>query len=355
MSIGEIVNLYRDKELVIRPEFQRLFRWTKSQQSRLIESILLGIPLPSIFVMQRHDGVWEVIDGLQRLSTILGFMGELRDEGTGLVLPPNRLSGTEYLPSLEGVAFESESENDALALTSGQRINFKRSKIDLNILLPESDEKAKYELFDRLNTGGSPPTPQEVRNAQLIMRDSSFFEWMESLRSDDNFQNSIGISNRRYDESYDAELVTRFFVLLNTPGDSLKGIKDNIDTFLSREIFQFVDSGASFDREFQGNLFKSTFKLINDAAGDNSFRRFDIAKGRFTGPFSVGAFEAITVGVGTHCEAWAARSDANEALLDLIQGLWTNSVFKNRSGSGISSAQRIPYTVPEARNYFAAQ
>src|SRR5215211_9324737 len=70
MSIGELLNLYRDGELDIHPEFQRFFRWSDWQKSRLIESILLGIPIPSIFVAQRQDGVWDVIDGLQRLSTI---------------------------------------------------------------------------------------------------------------------------------------------------------------------------------------------------------------------------------------------------------------------------------------------
>ena len=80
MSIGELVNLYRDKELDLHPEFQRFYRWSPQQKSRWIESILLGIPLPSFFVVQRDDGVWDVIDGLQRLSTILELMGELRTE-----------------------------------------------------------------------------------------------------------------------------------------------------------------------------------------------------------------------------------------------------------------------------------
>ena len=73
MSVGELTNLYRDDELDIHPEFQRFFRWTQKQKSRFIESLLLGIPIPSIFVYQRQDGVWDVIDGVQRLSTIFEF------------------------------------------------------------------------------------------------------------------------------------------------------------------------------------------------------------------------------------------------------------------------------------------
>src|SRR6476659_2651337 len=87
MSIGELINLYRDNELDVHPEFQRIYRWTDIQKTRLIESILLGIPLPPIFVAQRSDGVWDVVDGVQRLSTILQFVGMLKDE-EGEIIPP---------------------------------------------------------------------------------------------------------------------------------------------------------------------------------------------------------------------------------------------------------------------------
>ena len=117
MSIGEIVNLYRDGELDIHPEFQRFYRWSAEQKSRLIESILLGIPLPSIFVSQREDGVWDVVDGLQRLSTILELIGELRNEN-GDRLPALTLTRTKYLPSLEGMEWKSENPEIAIGSTN---------------------------------------------------------------------------------------------------------------------------------------------------------------------------------------------------------------------------------------------
>src|SRR5215204_5137795 len=80
VSIGEWISLYENRELDIHPEFQRVFRWTDAQKTSLIESILLGIPIPSVFVSQRADGVWDVVDGLQRLSTIFQFMGIFKDE-----------------------------------------------------------------------------------------------------------------------------------------------------------------------------------------------------------------------------------------------------------------------------------
>ena len=109
MSVGELISMYEHDELDLHPQFQRFFRWTNLQKSRLIESLLLGIPVPSIFVSQRTDGVWDVIDGLQRLSTILQFVGILKDEN-GNLKEPLYLTATDYLPSLNerrGMAMKS--------------------------------------------------------------------------------------------------------------------------------------------------------------------------------------------------------------------------------------------------------
>ena len=80
ISIGEIISMYKDGDIDIHPEFQRFFRWTSLQKTMLIESILLNIPIPPIFVAQRKDGIWDIVDGLQRMSTILQFTGVLQDE-----------------------------------------------------------------------------------------------------------------------------------------------------------------------------------------------------------------------------------------------------------------------------------
>ena len=109
MSIGEWISLYENNEIDIHPEFQRIFRWTSSQKTSLIESILLGIPIPPIFVSQRDDGVWDVVDGLQRLSTIYEFVGKLKDEDQKL-LDPLVLEKTKYLSNLEGKKWEDPDD-----------------------------------------------------------------------------------------------------------------------------------------------------------------------------------------------------------------------------------------------------
>ena len=168
MSIGELANLYRDRELDLQPEFQRFFRWTPLQKSKLIESLLLGIPIPSIFVAQRSaDGVWDVVDGLQRLSTIFEFMGLLRDE-KNVVLPATRLEATDYLPSLANKVWDEEvttkpadSPVEDEALSQSQRLIIKRTKLAINIVKRESAADTKLELFHRLNSLGSKLSDQE--------------------------------------------------------------------------------------------------------------------------------------------------------------------------------------------------
>src|ERR1700691_5301232 len=167
IAIGEWISIYEKGELDIHPEFQRFFRWTLRQKSRLIESLLLGIPVPQIFVAQRADGVWDVVDGLQRLSTIFEFVGILLDEDKKK-LSPLTLDATLYLPSLKGRRWEDTDHPDQ-SLTVAQRLLIKRAKIGASIILKESDEMAKFELFQRLNTGGSMLSDQEVRNSILVM------------------------------------------------------------------------------------------------------------------------------------------------------------------------------------------
>ena len=79
MSFGEIMNMYERDEIIINPDFQRLYRWTDYQKTRFIESVIIGIPIPPIFVAEDSQGRWEVVDGLQRLSTIFSFFGVLKN------------------------------------------------------------------------------------------------------------------------------------------------------------------------------------------------------------------------------------------------------------------------------------
>ena len=134
MSIGELSNLYQDGDLKINPIYQRMFRWDITQQSALIESILLNIPIPPIYVYQNEQGKWNLIDGQQRLSTIFKFMGILKkdSEDEEEIVESEPLVRTKFLPSLEGKYWDNEDKS--ISLTDAQRRYIKRAKILINLI-----------------------------------------------------------------------------------------------------------------------------------------------------------------------------------------------------------------------------
>ncbi len=124
MSIGELVGMYERQELILRPQYQRYFRWTAEQKSKLIESILIGLPLPSFFMAQDEYGNWEVVDGMQRLSTILDFMGELKG---GNVMQEGYRRFDKLCDNLFYLdAFAGKTWND---LPRRIQLDFKRTKV----------------------------------------------------------------------------------------------------------------------------------------------------------------------------------------------------------------------------------
>ena len=238
MSIGEWVSMYREEEIDIHPEFQRFFRWTNYQKTRFIESILLGIPIPPIFVSQSEGGVWDVVDGLQRLSTIYEFMGLLKDEN-GKRLPHLILQKTKYLPGLEGKVWD-DKKKPSKSFDQPQRLSIKRSKLHVNIILRESDEKTKYELFQRLNTGGSPLSDQEVRNCLMVMVDKTFYKNIRDMSLDSSFQDCVALTDKALSEQYDVELALRFVLLRSIDQAGLKRIKGDVGEFLTDEMMSAI-------------------------------------------------------------------------------------------------------------------
>lgn len=339
MSVGEVVNMYRDRELIIQPEYQRLFRWSIDKQSRLIESILLGIPLPPIFVSTNEDAVWEVVDGLQRLSTILRFMHELRVEPTDEKKVPEPLVGTRYLPSLEGVTWSGPGAR----FSNTERIAFKRARLDLRILLKDSDKKVRYDLFDRLNSGGAVTSAQEVRTAILLMEYPEFYRWLNELRNLDVFSSCIPLTKRQTDEQYDIELVLRFLSLYYAEDPaSLRNLSD-MDTILTEQALELA-ADPHFEREAVQRRFAETFQVLN-SLGPDVFRKFHEAKQKPVGAFSVSAYEAVTQGVYDHLPEWLSvpPGEREERLLQRVKRLWSDADFLANSGAGVRPTQRIPH------------
>jgi hypothetical protein len=356
MSINEAIAMYQDKELEIHPEFQRIFRWTLEQQSRLVESVFLGIPVPPIFVAQRTDGIWDVVDGVQRLSTLFRFAGVLRTADGEPDRPEPLLEG-EYLPGLRGVFWAADvpvtdGNKQSTELTDAQRRFFKRARLDFQIVQKESDEQAKFDLFQRLNSG-TRLSEQEARSCLAVMLDPDFARWLEALANNQDYEATVDISDRREQEAYDVESVLRYLAIVNTPGDGLVGMGD-VGDFLTRRMRDFI-SDPSFNRDAQRQRFEFVFDVLNTALGSGAFKRYDAERDDFRGKFSISAFEAIASGVAMNEDAWrtVAPAERSPLLRQRARAVWEDSVFEERSGGGKAAERRIPYMAEVGKRIFS--
>jgi hypothetical protein len=298
MSYGELANLYESRELIIRPEFQRLFRWTATQKTRFIESILLGFPTPAIFVAEDAQGVWELVDGLQRVATVLEFMGKLRQE-TGELIEASTLIRAGHkprLPSIDGMTFAN--------LSLQARLSIKRAGCRVEVIKVGSEPTMKYEVFERLNTGGSPLTPQEVRNCIFRATNPEFMEWIESLATFTPFADNLGLSEFQKNSMFDRGLILRYFALKNAYTE----FEHDVEPFITDFVREVLENERPCDKNEEDGLFKEVFTKIAEAMGEDCWRHY--RNGRHKGPLSVYVFETISTGVAANIDKIRPQSDS---------------------------------------------
>ena len=349
MSICEWISLYQNNEIDVHPDFQRFFRWSDHQKSTFIESILLGIPIPPIFVSQRDDGVWDVVDGVQRLSSIYEFVGILKTDDNEQQKSIVALQKTTYLPSLEGKKWDDPNDKDN-SLNQAQRLLIKRAKIAVNIVEKESDEMVKYELFQRLNTGGVIATPQEVRNCILLMLNKKLYELMRSLANYKSFISCIALSDKLYEEQYDMELVLRFILLFDKDEESIKELKGDVSVFLTDRIREMA-LNKELDYSHIEEAFKKTFDILDSTLGEESFKRYKPQQNRFIGGFLLSAYEVIALGIGYHYQ----NPPQINHISSQIKNIWSNKIYQESSGAGKNAARRLRHLVPLGREVFSPQ
>lgn len=348
MSIGEIVSMYNEGELIIDPEFQRLFRWDVSQKSKLIESLLLGIPIPSIFVFETESGLWELIDGLQRTSTILEFMGQLRDS-TGSCLPPSILNATKYLPSLYNAVWEnSEGITDVpideqAPLEKMEQLAIRRARIGVEILKRPSDNQTKYDLFQRLNAGGTQANAQELRNCILLMVNASFFGTIKQAAESEAFKNVVQLTEDQLEKQRHMELAMRFLVHSNVEYDGRLDIEEYIDEGI-------VSLAERPDTHKMVEQMVETFRLLNTACGSDTFRRY--TDGRHMGRFGLIGFEVVAIGVSRNLQQIQALSNPANFVKVKIQGFWSAEELASFTSPGLRGTTRIQRTVPFGTSWF---
>ncbi|MDQ0789199.1 hypothetical protein QFZ64_004696 [Streptomyces sp. B3I8] len=252
-SFNELADMYASEELVIDPDFQRMFRWSEGAQSRFVESLLLELPVPPIFLIEREDRVYELIDGLQRISSYLHFRGELTVGGT--LVPPLVLSDCDIVPELNGCTYAS--------LPKALEIKLKRSYIRAEILRKESDPRLRYYMFKRLNTGGLALSNQEVRNATIRLLSNDFNQFIIDLSENEDFRVCVEtLTEKASNERFDQELILRFFAFKNAGAQ----YKHDIADFMTEYMEDVSDpSGVTqFDYDHEKHVFEKTFRVVTE-------------------------------------------------------------------------------------------
>lgn len=335
MSIGEILSLYHDGDLKLNPAFQRLYRWDQDHKVRFIESILIGIPIPQIFVAQKEDGKWDIVDGVQRISTLLQLVGELPD------YKPLILEGTDYLPSLDGMTWET-MPNDA------KRI-LKRARIGVNIILTENSIESQYELFQRLNTGGVSLESQEIRNCLIIMLNESYYEKINELKNYPAFKNCLTITEEKLKVEYHMELIVRYLIAKRNKVDytTYNPATEKLSHFLDHEIALLI-ADKDFDIDAEIKLFKKTFDFLERIIGENAFKKYNGEKDKFEGPFSNTSFEAVLVGIAENLDALKDKDVKSK-----IKDLYSEEKFKKSSERGVRVINRFRELNQFSREYFS--
>lgn len=223
-SIFQVNQMINDKEIDLSPDFQRGFVWTDiTRKSRLIESLLLRIPLPVFYLAQDYDGLYQVVDGVQRLTVINSYM---RNEF--------RLKNLEYLKECEGRWYKKEDVKEENNLQSVYTRRIEQTQLFFNIIDPQTPGKVKYDIFKRINTGGKALNNQEIRNCLASSRTREFLH--ELSRSDHFIQATRGsISATRM---ADEELILRFvaFYMIDKQIGGMKEYKGGMDALLDETI-----------------------------------------------------------------------------------------------------------------------
>ncbi|MBC6478486.1 MAG: DUF262 domain-containing protein [Hormoscilla sp. GM7CHS1pb] len=247
-DVEGIVRRLRDEEIYI-PDFQRSYVWKIKQASRFIESLLLGLPVPSIFLAKEPDNRLIVIDGQQRLRSIQYFYD-------------GKFSGRRTAFSLQGVHAEFERETYK-SLKDEYRRKLNNSVLSATVVDPlqDSNKSSIYYIFERLNTGGTLLKPQEIR---ACIYHGEFNKLLHELNENENWRDIYGkMDNNKKDQ----EMILRFLAFYFQGNDYKRNMKDFIN--------QYMSSNRNLQKQSEGEIRKAfipTISIIHKSLGNKAFR-----------------------------------------------------------------------------------
>lgn len=331
-SFGELLNLHNSGEIVIRPEYQRLFRWSTEQRSRLIESVLLKLPLPPIFLIEDEEGVLELIDGLQRTSSVIQFM-----DCNAIGEPELILAGCDIVQELNGKSFEDFSTTI--------RFGLKRTPIRAIVIKKSGNDRVKYEMFKRLNTGGALLSAQEIRNCSSRMIDggAEFYDELKNLAAHPSFS----IASQRIpagdrEQKADEELVLRFFALTSSRETFSGNVREWLDDFMEVKLFD------SANTTLDSRLFQDFFDFIADKFEGDAFCRWK--DGSAVGRLAPAYFEAVCGGL---VDIYLDLKNIDRFILQkALQVAFEDDRFQDATGPGANTKPKMAARMAVLKEHF---
>lgn len=306
-SLRNLMDMIDDGELNLAPEFQRNQVWAKEQKSRLIESLLLRIPLPAFYFGASKDGKMQVVDGLQRLSTIHQYV-----RGNEFAL-----AGLEYLGDHVG-----DQKFEELAPSWNRRIN--QSQMMVNVIDPQTPTQVKFNIFKRINTGGKPLNAQEIRHA---MGPYTAREFLKNLTALEDFKRATGNALTDHKRMADREVALRFCAFRRRLAEYSQ--KDSLDIFLT-EFNEEIANLSQEERETLGRDFKRSMSNASRLFGEFAFRKWP--KGdESKNPINRALFESWAVALAEF--EWDQLSSAKKAIIAQTREAMANDTSYLRSVS----------------------
>jgi uncharacterized protein with ParB-like and HNH nuclease domain len=281
ITVRQLYSMIIEGEIDISPEYQRHFIWDEERQSALIESIYLGIPVPSLFMATNRDATWEVIDGLQRLTTIVNFIGKEEElSGVKLNFKKLKLKSLDKLDSMNKTCFEE--------LPMSIQLSFLTRPIRITVLNDRSDLTVRYDLFERLNTGGVTLHEQEIRNCIFL---GPFNDLIKELSTYTNFRKVVKMTASAERKGSYEELVLKFFAYYQFSNKFVHSVKGFLNEYMSYKTNNFKDKTEL------SALFKRTFDLLEANLPQG------IVRGTRINITPIVLYEAISVGTAKALES----------------------------------------------------
>ncbi|MCG7413346.1 DUF262 domain-containing protein [Microbacterium aurum] len=277
MTVDLLLARLRRGVLDLAPDFQRQAGvWGDEAQSKLVESLLLRIPVPNLYAAESGDEGWSIVDGIQRLTTIARFV----DPALVPNMAPLRLRGLEYLKSYEGNLYGD--------LPPSLRTRIDETELLVHLIRSGTPEPVKFNIFARINTGGLPLTSQELRHA-LIPGDARTY--LTKLAHSQTFRKATNYSIKP-DRMADREMVLRFVAFLRT--DPQQYARGDLDGFLRDAMVQLNHADEAVKGGIEQDFYRA-LTLARDIFGDQAFRKRSASNADRRLPINKAIFESLAV------------------------------------------------------------